>query len=217
MKSSAFKKSYTGVTVLDMPAFEWCKGTVTAVIGANGSGKSTLAKVLAGIEAPDGRARPLTGAAVGYLPQKSYAFRMSTERNIALNGSDTERMRELMAALKLDPVAKRRAKKLSGGETVKMALARILMGRYDLLILDEPTTAMDMESTLAAETLIKDYCSRTGCALVLITHSIQQAKRIADNVLFLRDGKLTEQGPAEKVLSDPAEEETRRFLEFYGV
>lgn len=215
MKSAPFTKSYGNRTVLDVPAIEWPEGRITAVIGANGSGKSTLAKVLAGIEPADDKKHPLTES-VGYMPQKSYAFRMSTARNIALNSSNSCRTAELMTALRLDGLARQRAKKLSGGETAKMALARILMGAYDLLILDEPTASMDMESTLAAEKLIKEYCSTTGCALILITHSIQQARRIADEVLFLHQGKAAEQGSAEKVLDHPKREETRSFLEFYG-
>ena len=216
MKSEAFTKSFGGHTVLGVPAIEWPACSITAVIGTNGSGKSTLAKVLAGIEPPDQKMNLLTGCSIGYLPQKSYAFRLSTARNIALNGSNREHLETLMEALQLDRLAKQNAKKLSGGETAKMALARILMGRYDLLILDEPTASMDMESTLAAEKLIKEYSKVTSCTVILITHSIQQARRIADDVLFLHDGKVRESGPTEKVLFDPAEEETKRFLEFYG-
>lgn len=104
-------------------------------------------------------------------------------------------------------------------ETVSpdLALCRLLMGRYRLLILDEPTAAMDMESTLAAEQLIRGVSREQGCAVLLITHSVQQARRIADRALFLHRGKLAEQGPAERLLYVPKEEETRRFLEFYGV
>lgn len=124
---------------------------------------------------------------------------------------------ELMRALDLDALTKQSAKKLSGGETARMALARLLMRQYQLLILDEPTSAMDMESTLAAERLISDCCRQTGCAVLLITHSIQQAKRLADRVLFLYRGELIEQGAAERLLFAPTKEETKQFLEFYGV
>ena len=76
-------------------------------------------------------------------------------RNVLLNGGDPARAEELLRALGLETLARQRAWKLSGGETAKMALCRILMGRYGLLILDEPTAALDMESTLAAEELIR--------------------------------------------------------------
>ena len=97
-----------------------------------------------------------------------------------------------------------------------MALARLLMRAYDLVILDEPTAAMDRESTLLAEKLVREYVQETNCALLLVTHSLQQARRIADEVLFLSGGALMEKGPVQKILFDPDQPQTRQFLEFYG-
>ena len=216
MKSEAFSKRYDGRVVLELPVLDWPEGQITAVLGPNGSGKSTLARVLAGIELSDGKTRPLPPCRIGFLPQKSYAFRMSTARNIALNGSDADRQEKLMTALGLGELREQRAKKLSGGETARMALCRLLMRDYELLILDEPTAAMDMESTLVAETLLRDVCRESGCAMILITHSIQQARRIADRAVFLHKGRPVEYGAAETVLFSPKEEQTRRFLDFYG-
>lgn len=217
MKTSALSKTYNGRVVLSLPALELPEGQITAVIGPNGSGKSTFAKLLAGIERADEKKPALSGACVGYLPQKSFPFRMSTEKNILTNGNDPARAAALMRALDIGALAKQSAKKLSGGEAARMALCRILMRRYDLLILDEPTTAMDMESTLAAEKLIRETCAETGCAVLLITHSISQARRIADNLLVLQQGRLVEQGDCAQVLTAPAQEQTRRFLDFYGL
>ena len=213
---AAFTKSYGGRCVLDMPAFELAPGTITAVIGANGSGKSTLAKVLSGVEPADG-AWSGVSARVGYMPQKSFAFRMSVAKNIRLLADDPERAARYAAALGLDGLMEARAKRLSGGETAKMALARLLMGSFDLLILDEPTASMDMEGTLAAEGLLREYVDETGCAALVVTHSLQQARRLADRVMFLSKGRLAEEGSAVTVLEAPREDETRRFLEFYGL
>ena len=217
MKTIAFTKTYNKRVVLNLPELELPKGQITAVIGPNGSGKSTFAKILAGIEYADDRRAIFSGVSVGYLPQKSFPFRMSTEKNILQNGNDRARAAELMKALGIDGLAGQSAKKLSGGETARMALARLLMGQYDLLILDEPTSAMDMESTLASERLIADYCHKTGCAVLLITHSIQQARRMARQVAFLHQGKLIEQGETDVVLSKPSQAETKQFLDFYGI
>ena len=217
MKTAAFSKSYGGKRVLSLPELELPKGRITAIVGPNGSGKSTFAKILAGVEHADGKTPVLSGVSVGYLPQKSFSFRMSTEKNVLLNGGDRARAAELMKALGIGELAGQSAKKLSGGETARMALCRILMRRYELLILDEPTTAMDMESTLAAEKLMRETCKAQGCALVLITHSISQARRIADRVLVLHQGELIEQGDSAQVLTEPRQEQTKRFLEFYGV
>lgn len=217
MKTTAFTKTYNKRVVLSLPELEFEAGWITAIVGPNGSGKSTFAKILAGIERPDEKREIISGVSVGYLAQKSFPFRMSTEKNILQNGNNPVRAHELMKMLGIDALAKQSAKKLSGGETARMALCRILMRRYDLLILDEPTTAMDMESTLAAEKLMQETCREQGCALVLITHSISQARRIADRVIVLRQGELIEQGDSAQVLSEPKQEQTKRFLEFYGV
>ena len=98
-----------------------------------------------------------------------------------------------------------------------MALCRLLMGSYELLVLDEPTAAMDMESSLTAERLVREVTRRTGCATLLITHSVQQARRCADFAIYLHNGAVVEQGDAKTVLRTPLSEKTRHFLEFYGL
>jgi len=105
--------------------------------------------------------------------------------------------------------------RLSGGECARLALARLLMQTWDLLVLDEPTAAMDMESTLQAEKLIAGSC-REGTSVLLITHNLRQAERLADEVLFFSGGRLVEVGGKEQVLKHPTQPETKRFLEFVG-
>ena len=217
MKISAFSKTYEGRTVLDFPGLELESGKIYAVIGANGSGKSTFAKILAGVLPADRRGKWLDGGSVGYMPQKNYAFRMSTKANILLNGSDEKRADKLMKAIQIHHLASKRADRLSGGETARMALVRLMMKSYDLVILDEPTAAMDMETTILSENLIADYVRETGCAMILVTHSLQQARRIAHQVLYFHKGKLLEYGPKEQVLYEPQMAETKGFLEFYGI
>ena len=216
MKISPFSKTYDGRMVLDFPGMDLTPGRIYAIIGANGSGKSTFAKILAGTVPADRKGKPLH-CDIGYMPQKNYAFRMSTRANILLNGKDEARASSLMDAIQIRHLEKERADKLSGSETARMALARLMMRSYDLVILDEPTAAMDMETTLLSEKLIVEYVRETGCILVLVTHSLQQARRIADEVLYFHKGKLLETGPQEQVLSEPVMAETRQFLDFYGV
>lgn len=216
MKIKAFSKTYEGRQVLDFPGMELQPGKIYGVIGANGSGKSTLAKILAGILPADKQSKPLRGK-VGYMPQKNYAFRMSTKANILLNGKEEEKANQLMDTLQIRHLEMKRGDKLSGGETARMALARLMMGKYDLVILDEPTAAMDMETTLLSEKLITDYVCETNCALLLVTHSLQQARRIADDVLYFHKGKLLEAGSKAQVLDAPQMPETKQFLNFYGV
>ena len=216
MKIEAFSKQYDGNRVLDFPGITLEPNTIYAVIGANGSGKSTFAKVLAGVIPADQRGLFLSGK-IGYMPQKNYGFRMTTRANLLLNGTDEARADNLMDAIQIRHLADKRADKLSGGETARMALARLMMSQYNTVILDEPTAAMDMETTLLSEQLIRRYVQETGCALILVTHSLQQARRIAHQVLYFHKGKLLEQGPSEALLSYPEKAETKQFLEFYGM
>lgn len=217
MNISAFSKTYDGIKVLDFPGMELKPGDIYAVIGANGSGKSTFAKILAGVLKADRKGTLLDASSVGYMPQKNYAFRMTTKANILLKGRDEARANELMDAIQIRHLENKRADRLSGGETARMALARLMMKSYDAVILDEPTAAMDMETTSLSENLIKQYVRDTGCTLILVTHSLQQARRIADDVLYFHKGILLESGPKETVLYEPAKAETKQFLEFYGI
>ena len=217
MKITSFSKTYDGRTVLDFPGMELQTGKIYAIIGANGSGKSTFAKVLSGNEKADRKGSVASGGTVGYMPQKNYAYRMSTRANILLNGKDETRAVKLMEAIQIRHLENKRADKLSGGETARMALVRLMMKRYDMVLLDEPTAAMDMETTLLSEKLIVDYVRETNCTLILVTHSLQQARRIADEVWYFHKGKLLEAGCKEQVLYAPRKAETKGFLEFYGV
>lgn len=211
----AFKKTYDDRTVLDFPGFEFEAGRVYAILGANGSGKSTFAKALAGIIAADERVKPVDGQqSIGYMPQKSYAFRMSTLKNVMLTGTDEEAARAALREMGIEQLADKSGHKLSGGETARMALARLMVKHYDVLILDEPSASMDMKSVALAEQMIKEYCERENSTVILVTHSLQQARRMADKVLFFCEGELCEAGDAKQVLDSPKEEKTKEFLEF---
>ena len=217
MRIQAFTKTYNKKCVLRVPQLTLQNDKIYAVIGANGSGKSTFARIVSGILQDDEKKKVCEGAkAVGYMPQQSYGFRMSVWKNILLGGGDMARAKELMRRLEIETLAGQRADRLSGGETARMALARILMKRYDLVFLDEPAAAMDVSSAALMEDLIREYQRENKCTIMLLTHSMKQARRLADYVLFFHQGRLLEYGEAEQVLFHPKNEETRRFLEIYG-
>ena len=192
------KKTYAGQVVLDLPEMELPEGSIVVVRGTNGSGKSTFAKILAGIESADDKKKILENRTIGYMSQHTLAFSLSVRNNLMQN-ADPKRSRaenEARADLLLEQIglaenARKNAKKLSGGQIQRMGLARILMKTYDVLILDEPTASMDRDAYPLAEDLIRTYQKETGGILILITHSEDQAKRMADSFLFLQDGKLT--------------------------
>jgi len=216
MKLNALTKTYGGRTVLNIPGFELREGEIYALIGSNGSGKSTLARIAAGVESADGGTRAFSQQPeTGYMPQRSYAFRMSVLQNLRLGGADETKTREMLEKLGLSHLAKSSAKSLSGGETARLALGRVLMKNHELLILDEPTASMDMESTAICEALVGDYCHRSGAAVLWVTHSLAQARRVADWVAFLRFGELWEFAAAKKLFNEPEKQETAEFLRFY--
>lgn len=209
-------KTYGGRRVLDLPVLELADGTIHAVIGANGSGKSTLARILAGVIKPDQGSFPCAGQ-TGYMPQRSYSFRMSVVRNLQLTGAGRDRAMAQLETFGLAGLARQNAKGLSGGETARLALARVLMEDHPLLILDEPTAAMDVAAAIRSEEILLEYQARTRCTVVLVTHSMTQARRMAGQVLFLKDGHLAEQGETGQVLSHPRCADTRAFLDFYAL
>lgn len=222
MRVEPLKKTYEKVCVLDFKGMDFQKGKIYAIIGANGSGKSTFGKVLAGIVLADGKKPVLVeDVAVGYMPQKSFPFHLSLEKNVTIACKIDEgveaKVDYYIKELELEGLRRKKANRLSGGETARMALARAMMSDYDMLILDEPTAAMDVKSTLTSERLIGEYRDKTGSCVVLVTHSIKQALRVSDYTLFFKDGVLWEFGESSALINNPEREETRQFIEFYGV
>lgn len=215
-----FRKTYRGRTVLDTAEITLEEGSVTCVIGSNGCGKSTLLRCIAGTVDPDGRREGPDRPETGYMPQKSYPFKMSVEKNllIGLPRTDENRKRamELLGELGMSSLAGERADRLSGGETQKMALLRVLMRDRGLLLLDEPTSSMDADSAIRAEKLIRDYTDRTGCVCLMVTHLMKQAQRISDGIIYMNSGRISEHMPTEDFFSGKTGPEASRFLELWG-
>ena len=213
-------KRYGTKTALNVEGIEFPRGQICAVMGVNGCGKTTLARVLAGTTRPDEGGMILdAGEAVGYMPQRSYAFYGTLAHNVVLGAKGRqfdERCQELVEALGLSHLERESAKKLSGGETARMALARVLAGTWTHLVLDEPTAALDIPSTLAAERLMRNYCTEKNAGIVVVTHSVSQARRLADHAIFMDGGRIVEEGPAADILSHPQTPELSEFLAILG-
>ena len=221
---NGIQKRYGARLALDIPALSIGAGERLALIGPNGSGKSTLLRLLAGmIDAEAGAiARDsLLRGEIGYLPQQAYAFDLSVLKNVEL-ALEGERERERMAQEALERVgllhlAKARANRLSGGETQRMALARVLARPRKLLLLDEPTASADIAAMELIECAILEYADQTGCTLVFSSHAPMQAMRLSTRVLALDGGKIGELGETAQVLREPAAESTRAFLKSWKI
>lgn len=213
------QKRYGACVALDIPALTIKPGERLAVIGPNGSGKSTLLRLLAGVLAPDTgtvQTGNLQRGEIGYLPQQPYAFDLSVQKNVELaleRESDREKMaQEALERVGLLHLWKARANRLSGGETQRMALARVLAKPRKLLLLDEPTASTDIQAMELIERAILDYVEQTGCTLVFSSHAPSQAMRLSTRVLALDGGRIGECGETVQVLQSPNQESTKAFL-----
>lgn len=216
---SDFKKSYGEKTVLSIDSLKIKKGETLAVTGPNGSGKSTLLKILAGLITADSGASDDFGKVL-YMPQSSYAFSMSVEKNVMYamsGGNKTERAEKILELLGLYDLRERNAKKLSGGETQRLALARLLVCECDTLLLDEPSGAVDIDGTDTVWRAIEEYKKENGCTVIFSTHSPFEAKKHADRIILLHNGEIIEDAPSADFFKAQKSEWGKNFIAQFSV
>ena len=200
----------------------------TAIMGANGAGKSLLLRLLHGLIAPsageiDWRGRPLdrdARARQAMVFQRPVLLRRSVRANLrfalAARGlpaaERATREAEALARARLGGLAGRPARVLSAGEQQRLAIARALACAPELLFLDEPTASLDPASAQAVEALI-EAAHESGVAIVLVTHDAGQARRLADELVFLHAGRVAEAGALSPILDAPSSEPARAWVE----
>lgn len=220
-------KKYAGERlIVDVDSFEIKPQDRLAVIGPNGSGKTTLLRLLADRLKPDEGSityRDSTPLPY-YLPQISQSFSLSVKNNLLTclpkSIGKQERHNLADAALKrfkLEALAHKNAKRLSGGETQRLALACLLVTPKKLLILDEPTSAADIESVDLIEKVLLEDSIKNDTTLIFATHSPRQALNLATKVLLLENGAAAETGSPEKLLKNPKTEWGKRFMEHWQI
>ena len=194
IKINSLKKLYDDRTVLDIPNLEILKGEHVILTGHNGSGKSTLLRILAGTEnKTEGEVQ--TEGQIYYLPQQSLPFNKSVKGNIlyCLDGKRKDKQElceKILDAFNLKHLENKNAKTLSGGECQRLALARVLCKKGDIILLDEPSSAADSKGRELINALIGDYCEKTGCTLVMTTHTGEYPKLNKLRIIELCDGKI---------------------------
>ena len=192
----------------------------TVVLGANGAGKSTLLRLMHGLLRPSAGSvswpQTLTQGMVFQRPvMLRTTVRANVEYGLKLRGvAAPERRTTALSFLErvgLDGLAERPARRLSGGEQQRAALARAWALGPQVLFLDEPTASLDPASTRAVERIILEMAAG-GTRIVMSTHNLGQARRLGDEVLFLSEGRLVEQTSAEQFFSHAATDAARGFL-----
>lgn len=199
------------------------QGGPLMVIGPNGSGKTTLLRAMHGIE------RISEGTATwadpdqanhGYVFQSPVVLRRSVAENLSypLQLINTPKSQIKTAVdhwierIGLTKVQDRSATRLSGGERQKLAIARALIRDPDVLFLDEPCSNLDGQSTREIETLLLETAS-TGTRVIMATHDMGQARRLASDVIFVMGGRVVETGSAPEIFSAPNTPELKAFLQ----
>jgi tungstate transport system ATP-binding protein len=200
---------------------------ITVIMGPNGAGKSVLLRLMHGLIRPsDGEIlwagrRPNRDLArrQAMVFQKPVLLRRSAAANIrhalGLRGIDWDkrpaRVEEALRLAGLERRAATPARTLSGGEQQRLCLARALSLEPDVLFLDEPTASLDPASTLLIERLLIE-AQRDGIKIIVVTHDVGQARRLAQDVIFLHHGRVIEHGTAKEFLDHPQSEAARAFV-----
>lgn len=212
---NSIRKIYGDRTVLDVSSLTFNKDEITVIVGPNGSGKSTFIKILAGIVKGEVNDFSVDGRIL-YLPQQSVPFRKTVEKNIYFALQDSKNKEEkccdVLSRLNLIHLKDKNARTLSGGECQRLALARVIVNDCDYLILDEPSSAADVEGNELIEKEILAYKEKTGCGIIMSTHSPRQAKRLADRIIMLCDGQIVEDGSANEILENPKSPWSEKFI-----
>ena len=238
LRIDKLKKIYGSVPVVDIPYLEIKRGKITAVIGPSGSGKSTLLSMINGQDNPSEGSIEFAGQTaspslsyplsarrkMAMVFQKPVMFNSSVYANIAYGlevrkkdfSLDKKYISEKvgMAAklTGLESKLRQKAVTLSGGEAGRVSVARAIVTEPELLLLDEPTASLDPQNISVIEDMIREVNRRYGTSVIIVTHNMFQARRIADEVIFLLDGKVVEHGETEGVFENPSDPRTRQFV-----
>ena len=192
------------------------RGPSTIILGANGAGKSVLMRLMHGLLAPSaGTVSWRSSGRQAMVFQRPVMLRRSALANVAyalkLAGQDQSAAREALEEVGLAHLAHRAARVLSGGEQQRLALARAWALHPEVLFLDEPTASLDPSATREIEMIIRAF-DTAGTKIVMATHNLGQARRLADEIIYLHQGRVLERAPADKFFSQPASAEAAAFI-----
>ena len=223
--TATFRKQFPGGPAIAVDQLRMGSG-ITVLFGASGSGKTTVLRCLAGLERPEaGRIQaggetwfdgatnlflPARRRRVGFVPQDYALFpHLSVARNVGYGlhelttGERSRQVAETLEWLGLTGLEDRLPRALSGGQQQRVALARAVVGRPQLLLLDEPFAALDTPTRLRLRGELRHWLRHTGIPTLLVTHDRFEALALGDEVVILHEGRNVQQGPVPAVFSQP--------------
>ncbi len=220
-------KEYNKTKVLDIDELNFEENNIYVILGSNGSGKSTLINCISGLYQLSGGNILYDGKTlnidikkeISVMVQKPYLFNITAKENI-IRGLKFRKFNEIeinyafekyKSYFNIENLLNKKSKWLSGGERAKIALLRTAVLETELTILDEPTASMDIESSMIAEKLILDM-KQNKKTIIIVTHDVNQAMRVADCVIFMDKGKIIEMGNKNKVLKNPENKLVKQIL-----
>ena len=228
------KKSYNGKNVLYIKNLEIETGKITAIIGPSGAGKTTLLSLINGIERPDDGKIIFEGEELSFsnsyskeaikrmamVFQKPVMFNTSVYKNIAyglkIRGIENEkinnRISEAASWMGISNILKQKAMTLSGGEAGRVSVARAMIMKPDLLLMDEPTANLDPANVSIIEGMVVKACKEYGATVIIVTHNMFQARRLADNIVFMLGGQVIENGTVASMFESPVDQRTQAFI-----
>jgi iron(III) transport system ATP-binding protein len=224
-------KSFGATTVLRQVAFTVESGTTTAIVGPSGCGKTTLLRLIAGFDKPDAGTIALAGRvvaggdwtpahrrSVGYVAQDGALFPHATVgANVGFGlprrARTASKIAELLEMVSLDSsFASRRPDQLSGGQQQRVALARALAREPELMLLDEPFSALDAGLRSNTRRIVADVLAKAGITTILVTHDQPEALSFADRVAVMSAGRLAQIGTPREIYSTPVDVPTAEFI-----
>jgi len=191
-------------------------GPSTVILGANGAGKSVLMRLMHGLLKPSsGTVSWRSPGRQAMVFQRPVMLRRSALANVAyalrVAGQDEGQAMDALKEVGLGHLAHRPARVLSGGEQQRLALARAWALHPEVLFLDEPTASLDPSATREIEAVIRAF-DGAGTKIVMATHNLGQARRLADEIIYLHQGRVLERAPVERFFARPATPEAGAFI-----
>ena len=225
------RAGYSGVDVLTGVDLTIPSGALAAVLGESGSGKTTLLRVLAGFLRPTAGSvwfgdREVAGPGINIPPEKRYVgivpqegalfphldVRGNVGFGLPRGASSQQRVDEVLELVGLSNLGDARPQELSGGQQQRVALARALAPRPEVVLLDEPFTALDAGLRTRLRSDVRDVLRQVGATAILVTHDQEEALSMADLVAVMRDGRLVQTGTPAEIYSAPADLSVARFI-----